>query len=114
MAHSLEVRPPLLDHRLVEFMLSVDPALLVDRATAPRQAAGSPTDGAAPAGRALGSAEVGLRSARASLAQAPSAVHAGRGGAPQGARRAATRRWAANFAAPGRLLVLDRWFTAFD
>jgi asparagine synthase (glutamine-hydrolysing) len=31
MAHSLEVRPPLLDHRLVEFMLSVDPALLVDQ-----------------------------------------------------------------------------------
>ncbi len=31
MAHSLEVRPPLLDHRLVEFMLSVDPQLLVDR-----------------------------------------------------------------------------------
>jgi len=30
MAHSLEVRPPLLDHRLVEFMLSVDPHLLVD------------------------------------------------------------------------------------
>jgi asparagine synthase (glutamine-hydrolysing) len=32
MAHSLEVRPPLLDHRLVEFMLGVDPKLLVDRA----------------------------------------------------------------------------------
>jgi len=31
MAHSLEVRPPLLDHRLVEFMLGVDPRLLVDR-----------------------------------------------------------------------------------
>jgi asparagine synthase (glutamine-hydrolysing) len=30
MAHSLEVRPPLLDHRLVEFMLSVTPKLLVD------------------------------------------------------------------------------------
>jgi asparagine synthase (glutamine-hydrolysing) len=32
MAHSLEVRPPLLDHRLVEFLLSVDPSLLIDRA----------------------------------------------------------------------------------
>jgi asparagine synthase (glutamine-hydrolysing) len=31
MAHSLEVRPPLLDHRLVEFMLSVDPTMLVNR-----------------------------------------------------------------------------------
>jgi asparagine synthase (glutamine-hydrolysing) len=30
MAHSLEVRPPLLDHRVIEFMLSVDPATLVD------------------------------------------------------------------------------------
>jgi len=32
MAHSLEVRPPLLDHRLVELMLSIDPHLLVDEA----------------------------------------------------------------------------------
>jgi asparagine synthase (glutamine-hydrolysing) len=31
MAHSLEVRPPLLDHRLVEFMLTVDLKLLVNR-----------------------------------------------------------------------------------
>ncbi len=36
MAHSLEVRPPLMDHRLVEYMLSVSPSLLVD----PRQRRG--------------------------------------------------------------------------
>ena len=30
MAHSLEVRPPLLDHRLVEFALSLDTSLLLD------------------------------------------------------------------------------------
>lgn len=30
MAHSLEVRPPLLDHRLVEFAFSLSPQLLVD------------------------------------------------------------------------------------
>ena len=30
MAHSLEVRPPFLDHKLVEFALSVDGALLRD------------------------------------------------------------------------------------
>jgi asparagine synthase (glutamine-hydrolysing) len=30
MAHSLEVRPPFLDHRLVEFALSLHPELLVD------------------------------------------------------------------------------------
>jgi asparagine synthase (glutamine-hydrolysing) len=30
MYHSLEVRPPLLDHRLVEFALSLDPSLQRD------------------------------------------------------------------------------------
>ena len=34
MAHSLEVRPPLLDHRLAEFAFGLDPALLVDPAAA--------------------------------------------------------------------------------
>ncbi len=31
MAHSLEMRPPLLDHRLVEFAVSLDSSLLLDR-----------------------------------------------------------------------------------
>lgn len=31
MAHSLEVRPPLLDHRLIEFALSIHPDLLIDQ-----------------------------------------------------------------------------------
>ena len=33
MAHSLEVRPPLLDHRVIEFALSLDPSLLADPTT---------------------------------------------------------------------------------
>ena len=68
MAHSLEVRPPLLDHRLVEFMLSVDPQLLVDERAEARQAAGAPAHGAATAARSFESAEVRLRSAGASMA----------------------------------------------
>jgi asparagine synthase (glutamine-hydrolysing) len=72
MAHSLEVRPPLLDHRLVEFMLSVDPRLL-----------------AAPAAGTLESPEVRLWSAGASVAAAPPGHIAGRRGAPHGARRVA-------------------------
>ncbi len=51
MAHSLEVRPPLLDHRLVEFMLSVDPQHAGRSAAAARQIAGAHAHGAALAGR---------------------------------------------------------------
>ena len=50
-------------------------------ATASRQAAGSPIDGAAAAGGSPGSSEVGLWPARASVAQAPSGIHASGGAA---------------------------------
>ena len=113
MAHSLEVRPPLLDHRLVEFMLSVDPALLVDR----RRRRGKLLvrrlmQPRLPPGH-LDRPEVRVRLAGASLAQAH-------------IRACCTRRWRAlrergvlqrsvgpEFRRAWSLLVLDRWFTAF-
>jgi asparagine synthase (glutamine-hydrolysing) len=113
MAHSLEVRPPLLDHRLVEFMLSVDPALLVDeharrgkllvrRLMQPRLPAGHsdrPKSG------------FGLP------------VHRWLKGQPQIMREAVQRLMArgvlqrpvgSEFRRAWSILVLDRWFTAFD
>ena len=111
MAHSLEVRPALLDHRLVEFMLSVDPALLVDLAATARQIAGTRAHGAAPAGRALGPAEVRVRAAGASLAQAPSARLTGGGGAAARARRAqapSERRISASLVASGARSLVHR------
>ena len=102
MAHSLEVRPPLLDHRLVEFMLSVDPALLVDerrrrgkllvrRLMEPRLPAGHldrPKSGfGLPVHR-------WLKRHPQLLQEAVDAAH--------GARRAADARWARNSAGPGR------------
>ena len=89
MAHSLEVRPPLLDHRLVEFMLSVDPAAAGRSAAAARQIAGAAADGAAIAAGSFESAEIRLWSAGASLAEAPPAGVARRGAAPDGSRRVA-------------------------
>ena len=51
MAHSLEVRPPLLDHRLVRVHAERGPRAAGRSPPAPRQAAGTRAHGAAPAGR---------------------------------------------------------------
>jgi asparagine synthase (glutamine-hydrolysing) len=112
MAHSLEVRPPLLDHRLVEFMLSVDPALLVDRARRqgkllvrelmePRLPAGHlerPKSGfGLPVRSWLRRHPELLRDAVARLRE-------------RGVLRCAV---SSDFRRAWFLLVLDRWFTAF-
>ena len=113
MAHSLEVRPPLLDHRLVEFMLSVDPALLVDprrrrgkllvrRLMEPRLPAGHlnrPKSGfGLPVHRWLKRHPEVLRDAVTRLM----------------ARGVLQRPVNSEFRRAWYLLVLDRWFSAFD
>jgi asparagine synthase (glutamine-hydrolysing) len=113
MAHSLEVRPPLLDHRLVEFMLSVDPALLVDergrrgkllirRLMQPRLPAGHlerPKSG------------FGLPVHRW-LKEHP---HVLRGAVDRLRSRGVLRRSVGvEFRRAWSLLVLDRWFSAFE
>ena len=112
MAHSLEVRPPLLDHRLVEFMLGVDPQLLVDQSAhrgkllvralmEPRLPPGHlerPKSGfGLPVHRWLRRHPQLLQDAVTRLRERGVL----RGAVPSGFRRA----W--------YLLVLDRWFTAF-
>jgi asparagine synthase (glutamine-hydrolysing) len=113
MAHSLEVRPPLLDHRVVEYLLSVSPSLLVDahqrrgkllvrRLMAPRLPPGHldrPKSG------------FGLPVHRW-LKQHPNMLHeaVSRLMARGILRRAVTPE----FRRAWYLLVLDRWFTAFD
>jgi asparagine synthase (glutamine-hydrolysing) len=112
MAHSLEVRPPLLDHRLVEFMLTVDPALLVDerrrrgkllarRLMQPRLPAGHldrPKSGfGLPVHRWLKSRPRLLQEAVGRLR----------------ARGVLRRPVGSEFRRAWSLLVLDRWFTAF-
>jgi asparagine synthase (glutamine-hydrolysing) len=113
MAHSLEVRPPLLDHRLVEFMLSIDPKLLVDadrrrgkllvrRLMAPRLPEGHldrPKSGfGLPVHRWLKRHPRLLEDATARLVE--------RGVLRRSVGREFRRAW--------YLLVLDRWFAAFD
>jgi asparagine synthase (glutamine-hydrolysing) len=113
MAHSLEVRPPLLDHRLVEFMLSVDPELLVDQhrrrgkllvreLMGPRLPTGHldrPKSGfGLPVHRWLTRHPKLMRDAVARLM----------------ARGVIKRPVGTEFRRAWSLLVLDRWFTAFD
>jgi asparagine synthase (glutamine-hydrolysing) len=113
MAHSLEVRPPLLDHRLVEFMLTVDPALLVDvhqrrgkllvrRLMEPRLPEGhlnQPKSGfGLPVHGWLKRQPEVLRDAVARLI----------------ARGVLQRSVGSEFRRAWYLLVLDRWFTAFE
>lgn len=112
MAHSLEVRPPLLDHRLVEFMLSVDPNLLVDER--------------ARRGKLLVRRLMGPRLPRGHLNRPKSGfglpVHRWLRRNPQllqGAvrrlmdRGVLQRAVGSEFRRAWYLLVLDRWFTAF-
>src|SRR5271167_13319 len=113
MAHSLEVRPPRLDHRLVEYMLSVDPELLVDRRRRrgkllvrelmePRLPPGhlnQPKSGfGLPVHRWLRRHPQLLRDAVGRLMD--------RGVLQRAVGPEFRRAWS--------LLVLDRWFTAFD
>jgi asparagine synthase (glutamine-hydrolysing) len=112
MAHSLEVRPPLLDHRLVEFMLSVDPALLVDqrrrrgkllvrRLMQPRLPAGH--SGRPKSGFGL-PVHRWLKSHPGILRDAVERLRA------RGVLRCSV---GTEFRRAWSLLVLDRWFTAF-
>jgi asparagine synthase (glutamine-hydrolysing) len=113
MAHSLEVRPPLLDHRLVEFMLSVDPELLIDRRRRrgkllvrrlmeprlPRGHLDRPKSGfGLPVHRWLKRHPEVLRDAVARLMQ----------------RGVLRRPVDSEFRRAWSLLVLDRWFAAFE
>jgi asparagine synthase (glutamine-hydrolysing) len=113
MAHSLEVRPPLLDHRLVEFMLSVDPQLLVDvhqrrgkllvrqlmEPRLPRDHLNRPKSGfGLPVHRWLTRHPQLLRDAVRRLME----------------RGVLQRPVSSEFRRAWYLLVLDRWFTAFD
>jgi asparagine synthase (glutamine-hydrolysing) len=113
MAHSLEVRPPLLDHRLVEYMLSVAPSLLVDRH--------------ARRGKLLVRRLMESRLPPGHLNQRKSGfglpVHGWLKRHPGILKDAVQRLMArgvlrrpvrAEFRRAWYLLVLDRWFTAFD
>jgi asparagine synthase (glutamine-hydrolysing) len=113
MVHSLEVRPPLLDHRLVEFMLSVDPALQVDlRHRRGKMLVRELMEPHLPAGH-LDRPKTGfglpvhrwLKRHPRLLKEAVERLLA---------RGVLQRRVGSEFRRAWSLLVLDRWFTAFD
>jgi asparagine synthase (glutamine-hydrolysing) len=113
MAHSLEVRPPLLDHRLVEFMLSVDPEILVDqRRSRGKLLVRQLMEPRLPPGHLdRPKSGFGLPVHRW-LTRHPQIMHAAvrrlrdRGVLQRAVGSQFRRAW--------YLLVLDRWFTAFD
>ena len=113
MAHSLEVRPPLLDHRLVEFMLSVDPALLVNaRARRGKLLVRKLMEPRLPPGH-LSRPKSGFglpvhRWLKRSPEILQDAVERLR------ARGVLRRAVSGEFRRAWYLLVLDRWFTAFE
>ena len=113
MAHSLEVRPPLLDHRLVEYVLSIDPALLVDRRRrrgkllvrrlmAPRLPAGHTNRAKSGFGLPV---HRWLRGHPSVLEDAVTRLRA---------RGVLRRPVSTEFRRAWYLLVLDRWFTAVE
>ncbi|HEX4152363.1 MAG TPA: asparagine synthase (glutamine-hydrolyzing) [Steroidobacteraceae bacterium] len=112
MVHSLEVRPPLLDHRLVEFMLSVDPALLVDeRARRGKLLVRRLMQPRLPAGHLeRPKAGFGLPVHRW-LKNHPQVLHAAV--ERLRARGVLRRSVGVEFRRAWSLLVLDRWFSAF-
>jgi len=113
MAHSLEVRPPLLDHRLVEFMLSVAPSLLVDeRARRGKLLVRRLMQPRLPAGH-LNRPKSGFGlPVRHWLKRHPQVLHDAV--ARLRARGVLSRAVSSEFRRAWYLLVLDRWFTAFD
>jgi asparagine synthase (glutamine-hydrolysing) len=113
MAHSLEVRPPLLDHRLVEYMLSVDPALLVD----PRRHRGKLLvrqlmEPRLPAGHLDGAKSGFGLPVHRWLKRHPGFIQAAVGRLR--ARGVLRHSVNSEFRRAWSILVLDRWFTAFD
>ena len=114
MAHSLEVRPPLLDHRLVEFMLSVDPALLIDvRRRRGKLLVRALMEPRLPPGHLeRPKSGFGLPVHRW-LKRNPKLLHEAVGAAASSAA-CCGGRWAREFRRAWSLLVLDRWFSAFE
>lgn len=112
MAHSLEVRPPLLDHRLVEFMLSVDPAILVDeRRRRGKLLVRQLMEPRLPAGHLQRpKSGFGLPVHRW-LRSNPQVLHDAVGRLMD--RGVLRRAVGTEFRRAWSLLVLDRWFTAF-